>query len=178
MIDVSQFKPKTIYVTYIAATAEAVFQALVSAEYTRQYFYGFAVEVEHKAGGKFGLLYPDGRTHISGEVVEWSPPRRFACTWLVEGMEEFAALPVCLVSYDIEPAGEGVKLTMTESHSWDIPEAILAGGQSGWPAILSNLKSLLETGKTMSIAASPPAGFMEAVRKAVAEKPWLSGRSR
>ncbi|MET0279110.1 MAG: SRPBCC domain-containing protein, partial [Pseudorhodoplanes sp.] len=106
-------------------------------------------------------------------VVEWSPPRRFVCTWLVEGMKEFAELPVCLVTYDIEPAGDAVKLTMTESHSWDVPDAILAGGQSGWPAILSNLKSVLETGKKMSVQMAPPVGFMEAVQKAVAEKPWL-----
>ena len=65
---------------------------------------------------------------------------------------------------------------MTESHSWDVPPAILAGGQSGWPAILSNLKSVLETGKPMAIEMAPPPGFMEAVVKAVSEKPWLRGR--
>ncbi len=127
-----------------------------------------------KAGGKFRLLYPDGRVHISGEVLEWSPPRRFVCTWMVAGMKEFAELPVCLVAYDIEPSGDAVKLTMTESHSWDVPHAILAGGQSGWPAILSNLKSVLETGKPMTLQMAPPAGFVEAVQKAVAEKPWLT----
>ncbi|MET0869085.1 MAG: SRPBCC family protein [Pseudorhodoplanes sp.] len=173
MIDVSLFKPKTVYVTYIASTPEKVFQALTDPAFSRDYFAGFAVDVEPKAGGRFRLLYPDGRTHISGEVVEWSPPRRFVCTWLVEGMKEFAELPVCLVTYDIEPAGDAVKLTMTESHSWDVPDAILAGGQSGWPAILSNLKSVLETGKKMSVQMAPPVGFMEAVQKAVAEKPWL-----
>jgi hypothetical protein len=65
---------------------------------------------------------------------------------------------------------------VTESHSWDIPEAILAGGRSGWPAILSNLKSVLETGRPMAIEMAPPPGFMEAVQKAVAEKPWSGGR--
>jgi hypothetical protein len=84
-------------------------------------------------------------------------------------------LPVCIVSYDIVPAGDAVKLTMTESHSWDVPAAILAGGQSGWPAILSGLKSLLEIGKAPKIEMKPPEGFMEAVQKAVAEKPWLKG---
>jgi hypothetical protein len=62
---------------------------------------------------------------------------------------------------------------MTESHSWDIPDAILAGGQQGWPAILSGLKSLLETGKAPKLEMAPPAGFMEAVKAAVARKPWL-----
>ena len=67
-------------------------------------------------------------------------------------------------------------LTMTEGHSWDVPDAILKGGQSGWPAILSNLKSVLETGKPMVLAQlGPPPGMVEAVKKAVAEKPWLRG---
>lgn len=175
MIDGSQFKPKTVYVTYIAAAPAKVWQALTDPDFTRQYFAGFAADVEPKAGGTFRLLYPDGRIHVSGEVLEWSPPRRFACTWLVEGMKEFAELPVCIVTYDIEPSGDAVKLTMTELHSWDVPEAIMAGGRSGWPAILSNLKSVLETGKAMTLQMAPPAGFMEAVQKAVAEKPWLRG---
>ena len=42
---------------------------------------------------------------MSGRVVEWSPPRRFSCTWLIEGMPEFRELPVCLVTYEIEQAG-------------------------------------------------------------------------
>ena len=171
------FKPVTVYVTYIAATPEKVWQALTEPAFSQQYFFGFAVAVERKTGGRFALLYPDGRTHISGRVLDWSPPRRFACTWTVEGVPGFAELPECIVAYDIEPAGHAVRLTMTESHSWDIPDAILAGGRSGWPAILSNLKSVLETGEAMVIEMAPPPGFMDAVQKAAAEKPWSSGRT-
>jgi hypothetical protein len=65
---------------------------------------------------------------------------------------------------------------MTESHSWEVPEAILAGGRSGWPAILSGLKSLLETGKAPAIVMAPPAGFMDAVQRALRETPWASRR--
>lgn len=174
MIDVHKFKPKTIYVTYIAATPEKVWRALTDPAFTKQYFFGFAIEVEPKQGGPFRMLWPDGRVHISGKVVEWSPPKRLTCTWLVDGMNDFAELPECLVSYEIEPSGETVKLTMTESHSWDVPAAILSGGRQGWPKILSSLKSLLETGKPLAAAnEGPPAGFMEAVQRAVAEKPWL-----
>lgn len=172
MTDISRFRPKTVYVTYIAATPEKVWEALTDPQFSRQYFFGFAVEAEPKAGGAFRYRYPDGGVHISGKVLEWSPPRRFVCTWIVEGMEDFAALPECIVAYDIEQAGEAVRLTMTESHSWEVPDDILAGGQSGWPAILSNLKSLLETGKPMVIQMAPPDGFMEAVKRAVSEKPW------
>ena len=173
MIDATKFKPKTVYVIYIATTPEKVWQALTDPAFSKKYFFGFVIDVEPKTGGAFFLRYPDGRVHISGRVVEWSPPRRFSCTWLVEGMKEFGELPECLVTYDVEEAGESVKLTMTESHSWDIPDAILAGGRSGWPAILSSLKSVLETGKALSVKMGPPKEMMDAVAKVVADKPWL-----
>ena len=170
--DAARYRPKTVYAIYIAATPEQVWQALTDPAFARQYFGGLAVDVEPRTGGTFRLLHPDGRVHIAGEVIEWSPPRRFACTWVVEGMEEFGELPPCLVTYDIEQAGDSVRLTMTESHSWDIPDAILSGGQAGWPAILSSLKSLLETGKPLSIRMEPPKEMVEAVRRVVATKPW------
>lgn len=172
MIDISRFKPNTVYVTYIAATPEKVWQALTEAEFSKQYFFGFAIDIEPRTGGSFHYRYPDGRIHISGRVLEWSPPRRFVCTWTVEASEDFAQLPECIVAYDIEQAGDAVRLTMTESHNWEVPDEIIAGGRSGWPAILSGLKSVLETGRPMAIRMAPPEGFMEAVKRAVAEKPW------
>ena len=176
MTDISKFKPLTVYVIYIAATPQAVFDALTKSEFTRQYFGNFSIDVAPQRGGAFRMLYPDGRVHIAGKVLDWPPPKRFACTWLVEGMPGFGDLPECIVTYDIEPAGGAVKLTMTESHSWNVPEAILAGGRSGWPAILSGLKSLIETGKAPSIAMAPPDGFLDAVKRALGEKPWLHER--
>lgn len=164
MVDVSTFKPNTVYVTYIAAAPAQVWQGLTDPAFTRQYFGGLSVEVEPKAGGSFRMLTADGRTHISGEVVEWSPPRRLSCTWVVEGMPGFAALPACLVTYDIEQAGGAVRLTMTESHSWAIPDAILSGGRQGWPAMLSSLKSLLESGNHLTIKLEPPEEMLEALK--------------
>jgi uncharacterized protein YndB with AHSA1/START domain len=171
MIDPSRFKPNTVYVTYIAATPDKIWQALTDPTFTRRYFGGFAIDVEPRQGGAFRLLNADGSVHMSGEVLDWSPPRRFSCTWTVEA-PTFRELPACIVTYDIEPAGEACRLTMTESHSWDVPEAILAGGRSGWPAILSGLKSLLETGTVPQITMGPPPGFLEAVARATADKPW------
>jgi len=165
MVDVSKFKPKTVYVTYIAATPERVWQALTQPEFTKQYFAGFAIDVEPREGGAFRMLYPDGRVHIAGRVIEWSPPRRFACTWVVEGMAEFRDLPECLVTYEIEPAGESVRLTMTEAHSWDVPDDLLSGGRAGWPAILSSLKSVLETGKPLRLKMEPPKEMMAAMER-------------
>ena len=175
MTDVTKFKPKTIYVIYIASTPEKVWQALTDPAFTRQYFGGLAIEVEPKAGGAFFLRNPDGSVHMSGRVIEWSPPRRFSSIWTVEGMEGFNELPPSLITYEIEQSGGSVKLTMTESNSWDIPDAILEGGRTGWPAILSSLKSVLETGKPLDVKLAPPEGMVEAVKKAVAERAWENG---
>jgi len=164
-MDTSQFKPKTVYVTYIDAPPEKVWQALIDPAFTRQYFFGFAIDVEPRAGGAFRLLAPDGSTHVSGEVLEWSPPRRLCVTWRVAGMKDFGELPECLVSYDVVQAGGSVQLTMRESHSWEVPEAILQGGQSGWPKILSSLKSVLETGKPLSVKMEPPKEMMAALER-------------
>ncbi len=178
MIDAAKFKPKTVYVTYIASTLEKVWAAPTDPAFTRQYFFGFAADIEPKAGGAFRLLTPDGRVHVRGEVVDWLPPRRFASTWVVEGMAGYGDLPACLVSYDIEPSGEAVKLTMMESHSWAVPDAILAGGRIGWPKILSSLKSLLETGKPVAVAMEgPPPDMLAAVKQALIEKPWLKSQT-
>jgi uncharacterized protein YndB with AHSA1/START domain len=171
--DIAKFKPKTVYVTYIAATPEQVWQALTDPAFTRQYFAGFSIDIEPHTGGAFRLLYPDGRVHMSGRVMDWSPPEHLSCTWWIEGMPNFRDLPECLVTYDIEPASGAVKLTMTESHSWQVPDDVLAGGRSGWPAILSSLKSMLENGRPLDIKQEPPLGLFEAVRNVVAIKPWL-----
>ena len=93
MTDITKFKPNTVYVTYIAATPEKVWQALTDPEFTRQYFGGFAIDVEPRDGRGFFLRDPDGRAHMSGRVVEWEPPRRFSCTWIIEGMPDSANCP-------------------------------------------------------------------------------------
>jgi uncharacterized protein YndB with AHSA1/START domain len=159
------FKPKTLYVTFIAATPEKVWQALTVAEFTRKYFWDRAIELEPKSGGAFVLRLPDGRVNVRGKVIDYDPPRKLTVTWRVEWPQEFGKLPECLVSYEIAPAGAAVRLTMTESHSWDVPEAILSGGRIGWPAVLSSLKSLLETGKPLAIQMEPPKEMIEAIKR-------------
>ena len=157
-------KPKFVYVIYVASTPEKVFEALTSEKLTAQYWFGYALQSDWKVGSRFTSTKDGGAPVDHGVVLEIDPPRRFSCTWVVEGMPEFAELPACLVTYDIEPAGEAVLLTMTEAHSWDIPEAILSGVRQGWPAILSSFKSLLEIGNPLSIKMEPPKEMLEAVK--------------
>jgi uncharacterized protein YndB with AHSA1/START domain len=160
----ARFTPKTVYVTYIAATPERVWQALTTPELTRKYFWERSIELEPKAGGEFALRLPDGRVNVQGKVVDYDPPCKLSVTWGVRWPEEFNKLPECLVTYEIVRAGKPARLTMTESHSWEVPEAILSGGRTGWPAILSGLKSLLETGKPLAIDMEPPRDMIEAIK--------------
>jgi uncharacterized protein YndB with AHSA1/START domain len=159
------FQPKTVYVTYIAASPETVWEALTGPAFTRQYFFGRTIEIEPRTGGVFVLRMPDGQVDVQGEVVEWEPPRRLVVTWRVTWHEDMRKLPECLVSYQIDPLGTAVRVTLTESHQWDIPDALLAGGRMGWPLILSSLKSLLETGKPIVVKVEPPKDMVEALRR-------------
>ena len=164
-MDISQFKPTTVYTIYIAATPEAVWQALTSAEFSRKYFFGNSVEVDLKVGGTYVVRPPDGSVHISGEVVECAPPRKLTVTFNVNWPALVEKLGPTLVTYEIEPTGDAVRLTMTESHDRPISDDILSGGRQGWPAILSSLKSLLETGKPLAVKMEPPTQMLDALKK-------------
>jgi uncharacterized protein YndB with AHSA1/START domain len=169
----AEFKPKTVYVIYVAATPEQVWQALTSPDFTQRYFFGRTVGIEPEVGGAFVLRMPDGRIDVQGRVLDYDPPRKLAVTWRVEWNDDMRQLPECLVTYEIAPAGDAVRLTLTESYSWEVPDAMLAGGRSGWPAILSSLKSVLETGKPMAIKLDPPKEMAAALQQVLAAKPWL-----
>ena len=163
-MNIDQFKPATVYTIYIASTPEKVWQALTTAEFSRKYFFGNAVEVDLKIGGAFVVRTPDGALHISGEVIECVSPRRLTVTFNVNWPELIEKLGPTLVTYDIEPVGDAVRLTMTESHDRPLSDDILEGGRQGWPAILSSLKSVLETGAPLIIKMEPPKRMLAALK--------------
>ena len=166
-MDISQFKPAIIYTIYIASTPEKVWQALTRAEFSRKYFFGNAVEFDLRVGGAFSVHTPDGAPHISGEVIECDPPKKLTFTFNVNWPALVEKLGPTLVSYEIEPVGEVVKLTLIQSHDRPLSDDILSGGRLGWPAILSSLKNLLETGTAPLIPIGPPPPQMLAALKAM-----------
>ena len=168
---IDHFKPTTVYTIYIASTPETVWEALTSAELSRKYFFGNAVEVDFKIGGAYIVRTPDGALHISGEVIECDPPRKLTVTFNVNWPALVEKLGQTLVTYEIEPAGDAVRLTMTEAHDRPISDDILSGGRQGWPAILSSLKSLLETGESLAVKMEPPRLMLEALKKLGIETP-------
>jgi uncharacterized protein YndB with AHSA1/START domain len=164
-MNIEKFKPAIVYAIYIASTPEKVWEALTSAEFSRKYFYGNAVEVDQRVGGAFIVRTPDGAMHISGEVIECDPLRKLTVTFNVNWPALIEKLGPTLVTYEIEPVGDVVKLTLIQSHDRPISDDILSGGRAGWPAILSSLKSLLETGTAMVIQMQPPQRMLAALKE-------------
>ena len=170
-MNLDRFKPTTIYTSYIASTPEKVWQALTSAEFSQKYFFGNSVEIEQRVGGAFIVRAQDGALHITGEVLEYDPPKKLTVTFNVNWPALIEKLGPTLVTYEIEPAGNAVKLTMSESHDRPIDDDILSGGRQGWPAILSSLKSLLETGEPLVVQLGPPRKMLEALKRLGVETP-------
>lgn len=164
-MDITKFKPAIVYTIYIASTPAKVWQALTSAELSKLYFFGNSVEADLRVGGAFIVRTPDGALHISGEVMECDPPRKLTVTFNVNWPELIEKLGPTLVSYEIEQSGESVKLTLIQSQDRVLSDDILSGGRSGWPAILSSLKSVLETGNPLTVQMAPPQRMLEALKE-------------
>ncbi len=140
------------YVTYIRTTSAKLWQALIEPEFTRQFFFGVAIESDWKAGAKWKSIGADGEVKDSGEILEIDPPRRLVLSWRNEFKPEMKAEGYSTMTYELEESGEVVKLTVR--HEIDREESKLIKAVSGgWPAILSSLKSLLETGRALEASA-------------------------
>ena len=140
--------PTYIYVTYIRAGAEQVWKALTDADLTAAYW-GHANVSDWQPGSTWEHLRTDGSgvADIVGRVLETDPPQRLVVTFEEPGEEPPAGGP-SQVTFLIEPHEGIVRLTV--SHENLSTADMLSGISAGWPAVLANLKSLLETGEVLS----------------------------
>ena len=141
-------KPEFVYVTYIETTPEKLWQALTDTEFSKRYWFGTEVRSDWKVGSPFALV-TDGVTSDTGEILIADRPRQLAYTFKHERFEEMRE-PATKVVFTIEPHGEIVKLTVTHE-GFAADSKLLGAISNGWPAILSGLKSLLETGHAVAI---------------------------
>jgi uncharacterized protein YndB with AHSA1/START domain len=137
-----------VYVTFIRTTAEKLWAALTEPEFTRKFWVATVQECEWKPGATWKLLGPNGRVADAGEVVEIEPGKKLVVTWQNHLFPEITAEGFSRMSYEIEPKGEMVKLTVTHTMERENSKLIKAVA-GGWPQILSSLKSLLETGEAL-----------------------------
>lgn len=144
-----------LYVTYIATTPETLWSALTNPSPTRLWWvnpgdaHAHEAQSDWKSGSPWKLSSTDGsgQTHIAGKVEETTPPSRLVFSW-ARPSEEADASKHSRVAFDIEPYGNGL-VRLTVSHS-ELDEAVHAGISGGWPKVLSNLKTFLETGKALA----------------------------
>ena len=136
--------PTFVYVIYIESTPEAVWRALTDEDMTAEYW-GHSNVSDWQVGSGWEHRRTVG-SHIAdvvGTVLESDSPSRLVTTWMPP--DETAA--PTKVTFDIESYGAIVRLTVTHE---DLPdEDDRASAAAGWSAVLSNLKSFLETGRTL-----------------------------
>jgi uncharacterized protein YndB with AHSA1/START domain len=139
-------KSSFVYVTFIRTTPEKLWAALTTPAFIKQYWFGMDFEADWKAGSPWKLIFPDGRIADSGEILEFDPPRRIVLKWRNEFRPELNAEGYARCTMELEAQGAAVKLTI--HHTIERADSkFIEAVSGGWPRILSNLKSLLETGE-------------------------------
>jgi uncharacterized protein YndB with AHSA1/START domain len=146
-------KPQFVYVTYIRTTPEKLWAALTDPATIKRYWFGIDAESDFKPGSPWRLVFEDGRVADTGEILEADPPKRLVIRWRNEFKPELkdAGFSRCTMEIEVaeyypDMSGKAVKLTITHEAESEKGTPFIEAVSGGWPKILSNLKSLLETG--------------------------------
>ena len=138
-----------VYVTYIRTTPEKLWSALTDdVEFMKQYWFGSHCESQWTAGSSWKNVSGDGQIFDAGEIVEAEPPRRLVIRWQHQNRPELKAEGPSLCTMELEPSGTAVKLSITHTIERE-PSKLIEAVSGGWPKVISNLKSLLETGASV-----------------------------
>ncbi|NEA52041.1 SRPBCC domain-containing protein [Streptomyces sp. SID10815] len=135
-------QPSYVYVSYVESTPEAVWDALTDADLTAVYW-GHGNVSDWAPGSRWAHVRTDGSgiADVVGTVVTADRPTLLVTTWAPPGDEERRP---SRVTFAVRPHGDIVRLTVTHDDLRDAADR--AAAARGWPAVLSNLKSLIETG--------------------------------
>ncbi len=155
-------KPAHVYRVHIKASPQAVWDAITKPEWIERYGYCARAEYDLRVGGKYQafanaemLQHGGSNVIIDGEVLEVDPPRKLVQTWRILWDPEMTAEGFGRLTWEVEASPSGITV-LTITHEVDGPKTLAvtsgaikeAGG--GWSYILSDLKTLLETGKTLA----------------------------
>jgi len=143
-------KPEYVYVTYIETTADTLWRALTDGDLTERYWFGNRIASDWTPGSAYRFTNAGSPT-VEGEVIVFDPVRKLAHSW-IDRKPEAAGESASRVTFDLEPRGKVVKLTVTHDELGEDGRT-RRSISGGWPMVLSNLKSLLETGHVIEIAA-------------------------
>jgi uncharacterized protein YndB with AHSA1/START domain len=137
-----------VYVTFIRTTPEKLWSALTDGNQMKEYWFGMQINTEWRTGAEWQMVFPDGRVADRGEILEIERPKRIRLKWRNEFRPELKAEGFALCTIEIEPYGDAVRLSIMHSIE-QADSKFIQAVSGGWPKILSNLKSVLETGQVV-----------------------------
>jgi uncharacterized protein YndB with AHSA1/START domain len=141
-----------VFEIYIKTTPARLWEAITSSELRQQYTFGVGIDSDWKAGSPYAAVHPaSGRRISEGENLEVDPPHRLVQSFHAVWGDDVAAAGTSRVTWEIKPVGDSCHLTVTHDQ---LPEGVNDQIYGGWPMILSGLKTLLETGETLTTPGS------------------------
>ena len=137
-----------VYVIYIAASPERVWEALTKADVSERFWFGYRVTADGKPGTRMTAIDPAGRQVHDDPIIESDPPRKLVYGWksLYKDLPDERA---SRVTFLLEPLKDQTRLTVTHD-DFDEGSRMFEMISKGWPAVLSSLKSFLETGRGLA----------------------------
>jgi uncharacterized protein YndB with AHSA1/START domain len=141
-----------VFEIYIKTTPERLWEAITNEEMRRRYSFGVGVVSDWAPGSRYEAVHAAAATPIcAGENLEVDPPRRLVQSFTAVWSEDVKAEGTSRVTWDIEPVGDSCRLTVTHDQ---LREGAHGEVYGGWPQILSGLKTLLETGESLTTPGS------------------------
>ena len=141
-----------VFEIYIKTTPERLWEAITDSEMRRKYTFGVGIDSDWTPGSHYEAVHPNGPTPISeGENLEVDPPRRLVQSFTALWGEDVRSEGTSRVTWEIEPVADSCRLAVTHDQLHEDANDQLYGG---WPMILSGLKTLLETGETLTTPGS------------------------
>jgi len=140
-----------VFEIYIRTTPEHLWEAITDPQMRQKYNFGVQVVSDWKPGSGYELSHPRGGAIAAGENLEVDPPRRLVQSFTALWSAEVRSEGTSRVTWEIEPVGDSCRLTVTHD---ELPKDAHGEIYGGWPMVLSGLKTLLETGETLTTPGS------------------------
>jgi uncharacterized protein YndB with AHSA1/START domain/DNA-binding transcriptional ArsR family regulator len=140
-----------VFEIFIKTTPERLWEAITETELRQRYNFGLGVVSDWSPGSGYELSHPRGGVMASGENLEVDRPRRLVQSFTALWSEDVKREGTSRVTWEIEPVGDSCRLTVTHDQLRDDAHGEIYGG---WPMILSGLKTLLETGESLTTPGS------------------------
>jgi len=151
-LEAEERRMEKVFEIYIKTTPERLWEAITSDEMRRKYWFGVGVTSDWTPGSRYEATHPLGEAAIyAGENLEVDPPRRLVQTYTAQWSEDALREGTSRVTWEIEPIGDSCKLTVIHDQLREGASEAIYGG---WPQVISGLKTLLETGESLTTPGS------------------------